>query len=558
MAEKTKAWQTRQLLLLAFCLLLLNSLSVAQAVVVEPTGPPGTGPNNDSKKTYSVSGTVVNSVTGEPIARALVLAGIRIQVTTSDGAFEFTGIAQSRIAIQARKPGYFGEQELHPGTPPNIALLDLAESNAPVLLKLIPQAVITGHVSDANGEALENVPVAITSTVIEDGRKQRREMGSGTTDEDGEFRLAGLRPGRYFLSAGPSLGFAYTPYRPAMKLSSGYARTWYSGAQSRSEATPISVTAGQHAEIEMSMQSVPAYLIKAHVLGAPPGVYPSLTTLDSDGEDSSPLSQGFNPENGEFYVVLPRGAFILKAFTQTVLNNQMHTLSARLSLNVSADVDDLVLALRPSTVIPINVRFESTRSDSPYASPQARENPMLHLISADSANRDYYSQPEGPQNANPALRDIEPGKYWVDVLNVNDGYVASLQCGTQNLKREMLTVAEGQRMPPIELVLRDDAGALHVAVRSDRSISRPMQALVVSDQNPQTVTTVVPVMNAGTYYEVGALAPGDYTIYTFDDVSQLEYRNPEVLSAYSSRAVHVSVAPNSQSNVMLDPIRTEQ
>jgi hypothetical protein len=57
---------------------------------------------------------------------------------------------------------------------------------------------------------------------------------------------------------------------------------------------------------------------------------------------------------------------------------------------------------------------------------------------------------------------------------------------------------------------------------------------------------------------VNGLAPGDYTVYAFDRDENLEYRNPEVLSSYSSRAAHVTLAPNAKTNIVLDLIRVEE
>jgi hypothetical protein len=54
------------------------------------------------------------------------------------------------------------------------------------------------------------------------------------------------------------------------------------------------------------------------------------------------------------------------------------------------------------------------------------------------------------------------------------------------------------------------------------------------------------------------LAPGDYRLLAFDRVNDLEYRDPEVLNAYLSRGVHVSVQANGQSSTNVELIRIEK
>src|SRR5689334_977601 len=101
-------------------LLLLVSISVAHS---QDVADPARSTNPTS--THSLSGMVVNSVTGEPVRRALVQAGSSAGgsqlsvLTDAEGRFEFPAVpasdsATSEVVITARKPGFFNELELHP------------------------------------------------------------------------------------------------------------------------------------------------------------------------------------------------------------------------------------------------------------------------------------------------------------------------------------------------------------------------------------------------------------------------------------------------------------
>src|SRR5215472_15306131 len=66
---------------------------------------------------YTVSGIVVNSVTGDPVRRALVqitnlAGGPSSSFTDSEGKFQFTHVPGADVELVARKPGFFNDQEL--------------------------------------------------------------------------------------------------------------------------------------------------------------------------------------------------------------------------------------------------------------------------------------------------------------------------------------------------------------------------------------------------------------------------------------------------------------
>src|ERR1700734_2232553 len=65
---------------------------------------------------YTQQGIVVNSVTNEPVPRALVtlsFEGVRLAFAEADGTFQFEGLLYSgQGAIDAKKPGYFSPQDV--------------------------------------------------------------------------------------------------------------------------------------------------------------------------------------------------------------------------------------------------------------------------------------------------------------------------------------------------------------------------------------------------------------------------------------------------------------
>src|SRR5262249_8687466 len=127
-------------------------------------------------------------------------------------------------------------------------------------------------------------------------------------------------------------------------------------------------------------------------------------------------------------------------------------------------------------------------------------------------------------------------------------YVQSAQCGEADLLREDLAIAGGVRLPPIEVVLRDDAATVVGTVTSEGQ-TLPAWVIVVPDLSPrQAKMTFAPV---GGEFQFAGLAPGDYSVMAFDRVDGLEYSNLEAVRPYLGNASHVTLQPNENLTVSL-------
>ena len=103
-------------------------------------------------------------------------------------------------------------------------------------------AIITGRIMDEYGEPIVNVQVAPMRNQYVQGRRQMFPVGQmASTNDLGEYRLFGLSPGQYYLSATLRnlMMFAESDDR------SGYAPTYYPGTASVAEAQRVSVGLGQ-------------------------------------------------------------------------------------------------------------------------------------------------------------------------------------------------------------------------------------------------------------------------------------------------------------------------
>ena len=135
-------------------------LLLAFSVSMQLCAQDDTSNTSSQQQTYPVRGTVINSVTREPIARALVtFAGEASSslLTDNEGRFEFPNIPSGRCILQARRPGFFAKGSGR-DTSQAISVGPKAED---VTLTLEPAGSITGHVTLSTSDPANNIHVQI-------------------------------------------------------------------------------------------------------------------------------------------------------------------------------------------------------------------------------------------------------------------------------------------------------------------------------------------------------------------------------------------------------------
>ena len=300
------------------------------------------------------------------------------------------------------------------------------------------------------------------------------------------------------------------------------------------------------------MTASPLYRVSGTVTGYHPQQGVGFQFWSQSGDDLSvPIK--FDNETGHFDVDgVPSGSYTVKAFSA---GDSGPPLRGQLQLNVAGNVENLHMVLGPAISIPVAVKMESR---SAAANPAGLQGPpvSVRLIPSDpSISESYSTMVSGKPGAySIVLQNVEPGKYSVELEPQGLWYVQSAQYGQTNLLYDDLTVASGGTSYPMEIVLRDDGPSLTGTVKAADGKETEATVVAVPEPASKLATKVTHVYGTSTFGFVG-LAPGEYLIYAFDS-DRLEYTSPDVLQAYASQAVHVTLSPNQKSQITLDLIRT--
>ena len=193
--------------------LISAAFAAASLLAQDHDAAPGKPPKSKDRaavKAASISGVVLNS-TGQTMRRAFVTltahsAGVAGQnIETDDlGRFRFDFVESGVYSIGATRDGYLPGEYAFRGTlrmPRQFGVYP-EDRWSDVTFRLDPWGVIAGRVKFGDdAEAAMRVPVHAYRKRHWHGRVEYQLAGSARSDDRGDYRISGLRPGSYVLAA---------------------------------------------------------------------------------------------------------------------------------------------------------------------------------------------------------------------------------------------------------------------------------------------------------------------------------------------------------------------
>lgn len=543
---------------LAFAFTVLFALFAAPAQQVQSSS--GPLPQNPNAKRYLISGTVFNSVTNEPIPRALVRINSgqeqRVAFTGGDGHFQIADISEGMVWISAQRPGYFDPCSLS-NSPycTNRSGHKVGPGTNDFRVALTPGSKISGTVLDTDGEPVEGLQVQLMGEQIANGRKQWIPRGSVSTDDNGFYRMSEQQPGKVV---------ACTISKTLQPFSAGgseaYPPRCYPGGSDVASAQIIDLAPGEEARADFTLSLVRGFNISGVITGLARQARVGVWTESPGGMQTSVGVFRQHPATGQFVIRgIPNGSW---RFHFQPNDGQGKGLEAIEEISVNgADVTGLQIALEPGLDIPVVVN----RPPSASAQQATGQNPgpvppqnngwvQVRLVSTSNpTSQQYYSsqlpgaQPESGAQLPLAIQSIPPGSYNVLAQSPGNGCIGSIFYGGADVSREPLTVSAGSPPPPLTINIRNDCATLTVTPHSDSPDASGM-LLLTSDAfflEPQILG-----IQANQSITLSNLSPGTYHLYALSDLDGLEYANPQAMRDLPSETVNLE--PNGKTAISIE------
>jgi hypothetical protein len=330
--------------------------------------------------TAQISGVIKNASDDSPIARARVSAAAdvlpqpRVTLSGADGKYSLTDLPAGSYTISVARTGYARQaySQGHSITSTPIALAS-GQPMRNVDFALVPGGFIAGRVFDEDGSPFAGAIVDALVTRSDNGTDTLFSVSSSQTDDRGEFRLFGLAPGHYYVSAAdPAFRAVSTP-----KGVLYYSPTYFPGVPFADQARPVVVTgASDPPKVEFRLTLVPPARVAGQLQASDGRPLFSaaiiMSPVEGEGapivppEDPKLMSDGYF----SFGQVVP-GHYQIRARGQT--DPVGAALFATFSIQVLGnDVDGIRMTLHPGAVLDGRLIVDSRRGGKSPLLPSIR------------------------------------------------------------------------------------------------------------------------------------------------------------------------------------------
>ncbi len=518
-------------------------------------------------KTSSIMGTVVKEPGSEPLKKVLVQVIAEHQgesytaSTDADGHFHVDNVAPGRYSIFFEKTGFAGVNGRGLKSDTNVLTVQAGQSLEDLLFRMLPTAVISGRVTDEDGDPMHEVRVFVQRK--KPGKAGREGVGMAGTNDLGEYRVAGLFPGEYWIVAMPPPDFRdYQRQREkstpegnnADKPDTRYTTTYYPGTYDATQAAGVKLKAGDEMPVNFTLVPGRTYRVRGVVVGVAPGQKSTVELIPKAGDAVRVNADEIGPD-GQFEVrgVAP-GPYVLRA--SAIRGTQMLTAKEELNV-VAADVEAVKLSPAPSFTISGHLHSDSVSDLTQYVV-------NLRLVDLPEDPGFFMSQDFFGENAtvdrlgNVEWKNVNPGNYIVQVYGgdpQSSYYLKSVTIGG----RDVATGFTASGPATLEVLVSSKAGIVEgTVVEKEKD---------VDDAHPATNATVVAVPEekyrkipnrfaSGTTdqygrFSVRGLAPGSYTLYAWLDLEDSVWRDPDFLKSQEANGMAVRVEEGSAQKVEL-------
>jgi 5-hydroxyisourate hydrolase-like protein (transthyretin family) len=516
---------------------------------------------------YRIAGTVVNAVGGNPLARARVTIfevadrqNTRFVITSENGHFEFAQLTPGKYSLQGAKRGFIqSAYDEHEGFSTAIvtgAGLDTEH----LVLRLPPFAVITGKVLDESGDPVREVAVSLYREDRQTGMSRIQKVQGTRTDDRGSYELVGLPSGNYFLAVSATPWYALHPvsveknaedtpsnFDPA--LDAAYPVTYYKDATQPDDATPIPIRGGDHLEVDLHLNPVPALRLLFH----PPdkGEHgfntPILEEPAFDGVAQLPYSGGVQPVSPGVYAItgVPAGRYTVRTYGSSADGSP---LSNAIEMDITQDGQELDTSKGESaSTVKASVQLAETL---PKPLVIALRNSKMRVVASNQVSDKGEAE----------FQNVPPGKYEVLAQGPGKAYavVRIATEGGKDVSGNILNVTAGSSLTVSLAIVGSSVKVEGFVKRNGQPVAGAMVVLVPKNPESNHRQFRRDQSDQDGSFALPGVIPGAYTVVAIEDGWDLDWSSPGVIAHYCQHGQPMTVEGLNKTSVRLpDPIELQ-
>lgn len=487
-----------------------------------------------SAAAISVSGQVVNAVTGAGIPRVLVKLNGRATLTDHEGKFQFDQFSGTSGSLEATKPGFYLTTD--PTDGPTL-FLQLAQLSAPLLIRLYPEALLIGTVTAPDGEPLQHIPVMARRSIFDETARRWMPVAQSQTDSHGNFRLP-VPPGDYRVE---------TRYTIQTLEGRQAILPVQVPAETQSNASNvIHVHSGDELHFDFHPVTSQAYTVTARLEPPSERGFPGITARSSSGT-TIPVSLQRTGVANEGKMQLPSGTYTL---TASVVSPEGSAEGETTVTVPNHDVSGVVLRLAPTPSIPVELVIDSSATSDNSTPPNIQQLGLIMQSIDDESERGGVKVESG-RNGIPSFH-LEPGSYRLLARSRGTWFVKSVTYGDTDLLEHNLVLGPGSGGAPMRVTVSNQSGSLQ-GTTTLNGVPAVCWIYLIPDF-PSASSFIALRSGSNGVYNESYLPPGTYQAIAFENRHSADYRDPEAIAAYSTHVRSVTVNEGDKPSLDLDAV----
>jgi hypothetical protein len=511
--------------------------------------------------TYRIAGTVVSKTDGHVLANARVTVSdtknsqkVESVVTSEDGKYEFNGLPVGKYSLSARKRGFISAAYDQHEQFSTAIVTGAGLDTETLVLRLAPDAVLSGRVLDEAGEPVRHATVTVYFDDHAQGVSQIHPFRNTQTDDLGVFEITPLRPGTYFLSARAKPWYAIHRFSDATNSAGpaidrsfdvAYPLTYYPDVTDADSAQPIAIQGGERLQVDIHLNPVTAIRLTFRVPGNEDSGYPNpqleqsafdgATAADIDGVRM--VSPGIWELTG-----IPAGRYNIR--TQGPEGGRLTN-----GVDLSKDGEEVDTS-KADAFSSVKVRVEVPGESSV---------PKELAVGLRSGSRSLAGWQTVDSKGEAELQNIPAGSYEFVVFGNRKRYsIAHVAAEGAEVSGRVLILTPGAA-PSISLrLVAGNVEVRGIAKKSGKGFAGAMVVLVPDEPKGNHDLFRRDQSDLDGTFSLPGIVPGFYTVLAIENGWDLDWSQPEVIAAYAKHGKKIEVGTHGTQTLKLpEPVEVQ-
>lgn len=518
----------------------------------------------------TLSGTVVNAATAEPLGKVKILAegaGGATPTTTTDakGRYTLVNLDAGEYHLKAQRNGFLDAAYGARRAGANVTALAVepGQEIKDLQIKLTPFGVIGGTIRDTDGEPMARITVTVHRLKYEYGKRHLAHAGGAYTDDLGQYRIPDLPPGRYYVVAEAKKAREFGGWIDVETDTEDHSpkganvplplvTTMYPGVQDPAAAGTVEVVAGARVTgVDITLVRSSMVRVRGHVT-IPAGMQIGNVSINYAGVESDDLrgrqSTNVN-DKGEFeFRQVPPGNYVLMTSAHPPSNLPygafemfQQELKARMPLQVGTNpVEGVRLVMEPGAEVSGHITVEGddkVKIDSGEVEFAGGPEPILAMIKGEESFKTILST----------------GHYQVLAARLSRGdiVVRSVTAQGRNVLDGGPTLAEPGKIA-LEVVMAHEGGSVTgVAMGADEKPVSGATVVLAPEVGKRSRVDLFQQTEADQYghFSFDGIPPGEYKVFAWDDVEPGMWWDAEFMKKCEGAGEAVTVAVKGKATV---------